>query len=43
MAALRVHECCDIKSEIGKMHATYQMKNLLNKQMFTFAIPDLLK
>lgn len=30
---------CNLKSEIGRMHGTYEMENLLNKQMFTVSIP----
>ncbi len=30
---------CNLKSEMGKMHGTYQMENLLSKQMFTVSIP----
>lgn len=30
---------CNLKSEMGRMHGTYEMENLLSKQMFTVSIP----
>ncbi|TAL50592.1 MAG: Co2+/Mg2+ efflux protein ApaG [Chitinophagaceae bacterium] len=30
---------CNLRSEMGKMHGTYQMENLDNKQMFDVNIP----
>ncbi len=31
---------CNLKSEIGKMHGTYLMENLNNKQTFKVTIPS---
>lgn len=30
---------CNLKTEMGKMHGTYQMENLNNKQLFDVNIP----
>jgi len=30
---------CNLRTEMGKMHGTYQMENLNNKQMFDVNIP----
>jgi ApaG protein len=30
---------CNLRSEMGKMHGTYQMENLNNKQLFDVNIP----
>ncbi len=30
---------CNLKTEMGKMYGTYQMENLLSKQLFEVAIP----
>ena len=31
---------CNLRSEIGKMHGTYQMENLYNKKGFNVIIPS---
>jgi ApaG protein len=30
---------CNLKSEIGRMHGTYEMENLQNREIFTVIIP----
>ena len=30
---------CNLRTEMGKMNGTYQMENLLSKQMFDVSIP----
>ena len=31
---------CNLRTEMGKMHGTYQMENLHSKQMFDVSIPS---
>lgn len=31
---------CNLRTEMGKMHGTYQMENLHSKQMFKVSIPS---
>ncbi len=31
---------CNLRTEIGKMHGTYVMENMLNKKTFTVTIPS---
>lgn len=31
---------CNLRTEMGKMHGTYQMENLHSKQMFMVSIPS---
>jgi len=31
---------CSLRTDMGKMHGTYQMENLYNKRLFTVQIPE---